>query len=70
MEEVVKLYDIIINCAAYTNVDKAEEEIELCTKVNYHAINQLAYICYNYGKRLVHISTDFVYGTANDSDMK
>lgn len=49
--------DIIINAAAYTNVDKAEEEIDLCNKVNAIAPGILAGHC----KRLIHISTDYVF---------
>lgn len=54
--------DYIISCAAYTAVDKAEEEIGLCYQVNRHAVQTIAKCC-NDGssRRLIHISTDFVF---------
>ena len=54
--------DYIINCAAYTAVDKAEEDIDLCTKINYHAVENIAKCAKNIGAKVVHISTDYVYG--------
>lgn len=54
-----------INCAAYTAVDKAEEEKELAYQVNGEAVGVLAAICKEHGTRFVHISTDYVFdGTA------
>lgn len=52
--------DIIINCAAYTNVDKAEEEKEIAYKVNSIGPLNLAQICQDNDILLVHISTDYV----------
>lgn len=54
--------DYIINCAAYTAVDKAEEDIDLCTKINYLAVENIAKCAKNVGAKVVHISTDYVYG--------
>ena len=62
VESVVNEFDYILNCAAYTNVDKAELEPELCYAVNADAVLNLAKLCNTYHKKLVHISTDFVYG--------
>ncbi len=64
IENYIKLknIDLIINCAAYTAVDKAEEEIEIAYKVNSLAIRNLVEICKKYKCKLIHISTDFVYG--------
>ena len=62
VKQIVKEYDYIINCAAYTNVDKAEIESELCYSINSNAVQQLAKLCNQYKKHLIHISTDFVYG--------
>jgi len=54
-------FDIIINCAAYTLVDKADEEAELATQVNHLAVKQLASIANKQQARLIHISTDYVF---------
>ncbi|KAA0988880.1 dTDP-4-dehydrorhamnose reductase [Dyadobacter aurulentus] len=51
----------VINCAAYTAVDKAEEEIDICRKVNRDGAANIAEACKKYGATLVHISTDFVF---------
>lgn len=54
-----------INCAAYTAVDRAEEEKDLAFQVNGEAVGILAAVCKEYGTRLIHISTDYVFdGTA------
>lgn len=50
-----------INCAAYTNVDKAEEQPELAHKVNAEGVKNLATICKEKGTILIHISTDYVF---------
>ena len=55
------LPDIIINCAAYTNVDKAEEEKEHAYNINCVGTLNLARICNNYNITLIHISTDYVF---------
>ena len=52
---------VIINAAAYTNVDKAESEVDLAFAVNSTAAQQLAAIARNLQSRLIHISTDFVF---------
>ena len=54
--------DIIINCAAYTNVDRAEEEPEVAKRVNTTAVALLARVARRYNARLIHISTDYVFG--------
>lgn len=56
----------IINCAAYTAVDKAEEEEELAFKINYKAVKNLAEISKEYNITLIHISTDYVFDGEND----
>ena len=56
------LFDIIINCAAFTQVDKAEEEQKLANQINHVAVSQLAQIAKNQQIKLIHISTDEVYG--------
>ena len=59
-------FDIIINCAAYTAVDKAEEELELANQVNHLAVKQLAQIAKKQQAKLIHISTDYVFDGEND----
>jgi dTDP-4-dehydrorhamnose reductase len=51
----------VINCAAYTAVDKAEDEGVLASKVNTDGANNLADLCKAYSATLIHISTDFVF---------
>lgn len=56
----------IINCAAYTAVDKAEDDIELCYKINRDAAANLGKAATNNQAKVIHISTDYVYdGTAS-----
>jgi dTDP-4-dehydrorhamnose reductase len=52
---------IWINCAAYTQVDKAEEEIELAYRVNAEAVKLLAETCTKNDIQLIHFSSDYVY---------
>ena len=53
--------DYVINCAAYTAVDKAEDEIDLARKVNKYGAANLAKLCKEFNSVLIHISTDFVF---------
>lgn len=53
--------DVIINTAAYTNVENAEDEQDNAFLINYKAVQNIAEICGNYEIKLVHISTDFVF---------
>lgn len=58
--------DIIINCAAYTAVDKAEDDKDLCNRINAEAPANLASAAAKHGAKLVHVSTDYVFdGTAH-----
>lgn len=50
-----------LNCAAYTAVDKAEEEPELAAKVNAEAPHILAQACLRHNALLIHVSTDYVF---------
>lgn len=54
--------DVIINCAAYTAVDKAEEEENLARKINADGPKNLAIVSKQHNCILVHISTDYVFG--------
>ena len=54
--------EYIINCAAYTAVDKAEENYDLADKINGDGPTNLAKAAKSTGAKLVHISTDYVFG--------
>ncbi|ARR01143.1 MULTISPECIES: dTDP-4-dehydrorhamnose reductase [Campylobacter] len=56
-----KSFTVIINCAAYTNVDKAEEEFEYAKLVNYKAVENLGKIAHDNNIKFIHISTDYVF---------
>ena len=57
----------IIHCAAYTAVDKAEDEPELCREVNAAATGELARLAKEIGAKFLYISTDYVFpGTGED----
>lgn len=53
--------DYVINATAYTAVDRAEDEHELCHCINHLAVENLAVACEEIGACLFHISTDYVY---------
>ncbi len=53
--------EVIINCAAYTAVDKCEQEKDLCMQINAVAPRHLAGQAEKIGARLIHISTDYVF---------
>lgn len=61
IESAIKKSDIVINCAAYTNVDKAESEKEPAMKVNANAVGALGSLALKHGVWVLHISTDFVF---------
>lgn len=54
-------FDYIVNCAAYTAVDKAESDSELANQINHLAVEQLAQIAKQQDAVLIHISTDYVF---------
>ena len=58
--------DIVINCAAYTNVEAAEENIEEATRINRDGVANIAKVARERGIKLIHISTDFVFGGDNE----
>lgn len=51
----------VIHCAAYTAVDKAEDEAELCWRVNVEGTRNVARACWDTGSKMVYISTDYVF---------
>lgn len=54
--------DVIVNCAAYTNVDKAESDVDFARLLNAGAVKNLAEAAVANGATLIHISTDYVFG--------
>ena len=57
--------DVIVNCAAYTAVDRAEDDVEACRRVNALAPSYLAEAAEAHGAALVHVSTDYVFDGTN-----
>jgi dTDP-4-dehydrorhamnose reductase len=54
-------FDLVINCAAYTAVDKAEDEKELAFKVNAEGVKNLLEACERIGAKFIHYSTDYLF---------
>lgn len=57
--------DCIVNCAAFTAVDKAEESVELCDRLNHAAPGYLAKAVSEQGGCMIHVSTDYVFDGTN-----
>ncbi len=57
--------DVVINCAAYTAVDRAEEEPEMAWRINRDAVAALTRTCDLFDNYLVHVSTDYVFDGKN-----
>lgn len=67
---IVKSNDIIVNCAAYTAVDKAQSDIDKAYKINSESVKRLG-ISVNLSSRyLIHISTDFVFGDSSSNPLR
>ena len=62
--EYIKGYapDAVVHCAAYTAVDKAEDDEETCRKVNVDGSENLAVACKEIDAKMLYVSTDYVYG--------
>ncbi|MDA3779425.1 MAG: dTDP-4-dehydrorhamnose reductase [Bacteroidales bacterium] len=58
-------FDYIINCAAYTNVDKAEDNVKQAFLINSTAVKYLSQLSKKYSIRLIHVSTDYVFNGKN-----
>lgn len=63
VEEVITRFqpDIIVHCAAYTNVDKAEEDLETARLINFKGTENIAKMCKKLDIEMVYISTDYVF---------
>ena len=55
-------FDVLVNCAAHTRVDNAEDDASLAFAVNAHAVQAMARVCASKRARLFHVSTDYVFG--------
>lgn len=62
-EKFIKGYspDAIIHCSAYTAVDKAEDDVESCRKVNADGPRNIALVCKDIDAKMIYISTDYVF---------
>ncbi|QNK42581.1 dTDP-4-dehydrorhamnose reductase [Caproicibacter fermentans] len=60
--------DTVIHCSAYTSVDKAEDNVELCKAVNVGGTRNIAKVCNEIGAKMMYISTDYVFpGTGEEA---
>lgn len=57
-----KSVNVVINCAGYTNVDKAEDDVAMCTLLNANGPDNLSKALCQVGGTLIHISSDYVFG--------
>lgn len=67
IREYVRSRDVryILNCAAYTAVDKAESEVEACARVNRDAVRNIGEVARETGAIVIHVSTDYVFDGTN-----
>jgi dTDP-4-dehydrorhamnose reductase len=63
VDAFVKLHNIyvIVNCAAYTAVDRAEDDAEICMRINRDAVRNIGEVASAHGAKVVHVSTDYVF---------
>lgn len=59
--------DAVVHCAAYTAVDRAEEDEKNCRKVNVDGSENIAIACEKLGAKMLYVSTDYVYGGAGEN---
>ena len=57
--------NLIVNCAAYTAVDKAEDDVELCYKINAEAVKNIGEMATANNAKVIHVSTDYVFDGTN-----
>jgi dTDP-4-dehydrorhamnose reductase len=67
VESVIKLLHtgLVINCAAYTAVDKAEDDADTCMQVNCEAVRNIGEVAASVGVKVIHVSTDYVFDGKN-----
>lgn len=72
LDKTFELYqpEYFINCAAYTAVDKAEEEISLAFEINGTAVGNIAELCHRHNCKFIHISTDYVFNGESNEPIK
>lgn len=58
--------DCVVHCAAYTAVDRAEKEPELCEKINKDGTRNIALACQKAGAKMIYLSTDYVFDGEGD----
>ncbi len=61
---------ILINCAAYTKVDQAEDDKNSCLSANYHAVKNMVNLCNEFNLLFIHFSTDYVFKGDNQKAYK
>jgi dTDP-4-dehydrorhamnose reductase len=59
--------DYLVNCAAYTAVDKAEDNETMCLRINSEAVRSIGEVAMSAGFRVIHISTDYVFDGTNSA---
>lgn len=69
---IIKLHkpDIIINYAAYTDVENAEVNFDLAKAINFYAVENLAKVSKYFNSHLIHLSTDYVFNPTNNMPIK
>ena len=72
VDKVIKKnkYDAVVHCAAWTAVDKAEDEIDACTKVNDEKKKNIVKVCKELDIPLMYFSTDYVFDGQGESEWK
>lgn len=53
--------DAVIHCAAYTAVDAAEDQVDLCRRINSEGTRNIAQVCHDLGIKMLYLSTDYVF---------
>ena len=67
LDAFVKVHavNVIVNCAAYTAVDKAEDDVELCYKINSDAVRNIGEVAAANNLKVIQVSTDYVFDGTN-----